>query len=162
MGPDPKAFVLGCADLLRAGGSALDLACGEGQTAVWLAQRGYSVLGVDLSAVGLAKARARAAAADLDVELLQADLDDWDPGDRQWDVVLCIHFLSRDLIPRIRRAVRPGGLLVAEVLAEGGGHSPRFVAAPNELLRWFVDWRVLRYEETPSDRPVAAIAARKP
>jgi tellurite methyltransferase len=162
MGMVPKGIVTGAAGLLPEGAEVLDLACGEGQALVWLAGRGLRCTGVDVSAIGLGKAQALAESRGVEVSWVQADLDQWDPDERQWDVVLCIHFLSRDLIPRIRRAVRPGGLVLIEVLAEGAEVDPRFTAAPNELLRWFVDWRVLTYEELPGDRPVASLVARKP
>lgn len=162
MGAAPKAIVTESAPLLPASGAALDLACGEGQAAVWLAERGLRCTGVDLSGVGLAKARARAAARGVEVEWVQADLEGWDPGQAEWDVVVCVHYLDRNLVPALRRAVRPGGLLLMEVLTDRPGTDPRFLAAPNELLRWFVDWRVLRYAELPADRPVASLVARRP
>src|SRR5262245_4607975 len=143
MGAAPKPIVTGLAPHLPASGEALDLACGEGQAAVWLAANGLRTTGIDVSGVGLDKARARAEAAGVEVRWIHADLDGWDPGDQQWDVVLCIHFLDRVLVPRIRTAVRPGGLLAMEVLTEG-----QYGAAPNELLGWFTgpespEWHVL-------------------
>ena len=71
--------------------------------------------------------------------------------------------MLRDLVPRIRRAVKPGGLVVMELLAEGSPISPRYLVEPNEPLRWFADFRVLRYAELDRDGAhVARIAARRP
>src|SRR6476646_8725770 len=55
-------------------GRALDLACGEGRNAVWLAGRGWRVTGVDFSGVALAKARRLADRAGVALDLVQADL----------------------------------------------------------------------------------------
>ena len=60
-------------------GRALDVACGEGRNAVWLAERGWRVTAVDLSSVGLAKARDLAAARGVEVDLVHADVLAWDP-----------------------------------------------------------------------------------
>jgi len=161
MGDGPKAFLVDLADLLPARGTVLDLACGEGQNLVWLAGRGLAGTGVDVSGVGLRKAAALAKAAGVEVEWIQGDLETWEPGDRQWDVVLCSHFLLRDLVPRMRRMVRPGGIVLLELLAEGSRLPPRYLVAPNEPLRWFVDFRILRYAELERDGVhVARLAAR--
>jgi 2-polyprenyl-3-methyl-5-hydroxy-6-metoxy-1,4-benzoquinol methylase len=55
-------------------GRALDLACGEGRNAVWLAERGWEVVGIDFSDVALEKARALADARSVDAQWVQADL----------------------------------------------------------------------------------------
>ncbi|MEZ4241757.1 MAG: class I SAM-dependent methyltransferase [Myxococcota bacterium] len=150
-------WLVGAAGFLPDRGTALDLACGTGEAAVWLAERGLDVTAVDISDVALDKARARAEAEGVHVDWVAGDLDGWEPGERAWDVVLCLRFLDRALVPAIRRAVAPGGLLVTEVLTEAV--SRRFGAAPGELLRAYVDWEVLRYEVHPR---TAALVVRRP
>ena len=163
MGEGPKPFLLEFAPLLPSKGLALDLACGEGQNLVWLSGKGFVGTGVDVSSVGLWKAAALAETSGASVEWVCRDLEEWDPGDRVWDVVVCSHFLLRDLVPRIRRAVRPGGLVLMELPMVGSTLSPRYLVEPNELLRWFTDFRVLRYAEVVRDEVhVARIAARRP
>ncbi|MEO6944942.1 MAG: class I SAM-dependent methyltransferase [Lacisediminihabitans sp.] len=102
-------------------GSALDLGCGEGGDAVWLAQRGWRVTGVDLSATAVARGTAAASAAGLSadrIELIAADLATWD-SDNLYDLVTASFLHSWPaLIPReeiLRRATRfvaPDGLLL--------------------------------------------------
>jgi SAM-dependent methyltransferase len=163
MGDGPKQFLVEWASLLPASGDVLDLACGEGQNLVWLAGKGLRGTGVDVSSVGLWKAAALATAAGVEVDWVCRDLEEWDPGDRQWDVVVCSHFLLRDLVPKIRRAVRPCGLVLMELLTVGSSLPPRYLVEPNEPLRWFPDFRVLRYAEFVRDGAhVARIAARRP
>src|SRR5438876_4921718 len=91
-------------------GRALDLACGEGQNAVWLATLGWDVLGVDFSEVAIAKARRRAAAEGLDVEFVCADLLDFAPESGAFDlvVVLFLHFDAEErgvVLPRAADAL---------------------------------------------------------
>ena len=72
-------------------GRALDLACGEGRNAVWLATQGWQVTGADFSAVGLAKARRLADAHGVAIEWVQADAVEWDPPAGQFDLVVVMY-----------------------------------------------------------------------
>ncbi len=69
-------------------GRALDLACGEGRNAVWLAEHGWQVTGVDFAAVGLDKARRLASARGVEGEWIAADLLEYRPEPRSFDLVL--------------------------------------------------------------------------
>ena len=98
-------------------GRALDLACGEGRNAVWLADRGWRVTGVDFSDVALAKAAELAASRGVDVEWVVADILDHEPEPRAFDLAALLYLqLPRDdLLRAVRsaaRAVAPGGTLV--------------------------------------------------
>lgn len=153
-GDDPPEWLVLAADVLPVPGDALDLACGGGQALAWLAARGWRGTGVDVSPVALAAARARAP----HVAWVEADLDDWAP-DRAWELVACLRYWSRELVPKIRRAIVPGGLLVAEALTRA--RSVRFGVDPGELLRAFSDWDVLEYRERPGSA-TARLLARRP
>ncbi len=110
-----RVLVAEAADLSP--GRALDLACGEGSNALWLAERGWDVLGVDFSEVAIGKARSRAVAAGVDVEFLCADLLEFGPEPSAYDLVL-VFFLQvpaseRTLVlGRAARALAPGGTLL--------------------------------------------------
>src|SRR3954453_18258953 len=69
-------------------GRALDLACGEGRNAIWLAEQGWQVTGVDFPAVAIEKARAIAAKRGVDVEFRVADLLAFEPPEQAYDLVL--------------------------------------------------------------------------
>src|SRR5262245_38833917 len=71
---------------------ALDVACGEGQNAVWLAERGFDVCAVDISPVGLNKARALAASRGVHVDFREVDLEGFVP-DGSYDLIVCTHYL---------------------------------------------------------------------
>ncbi|OBB32614.1 SAM-dependent methyltransferase [Mycolicibacterium peregrinum] len=130
----PEVFS-GHADQFPASGSALDIACGTGRAAVWLAQRGLTVSGFDVSTVAITQARATAAShgvADR-CRFEVADLDDGLPAGPQVDVVLCHRFRDPGLYPALAARLRPGGLLAICVLSEVGAEVGRFRAAVGEL-----------------------------
>lgn len=113
---DPNQFVVE----IVAGfgrGAALDLACGRGRNAVWLAQRGYEVTAVDVSAVAVSHAEEHAAEAGVTIDFQVADLTTWDPGGRSWDLVLLSYLQlpddsRRQVHAKAAAAVAPGGWLV--------------------------------------------------
>jgi SAM-dependent methyltransferase len=102
-------------------GSALEVGCGEGADAIWLATRGWQVTAVDVSTVALARAARQATAVGADVaeriNWQQADILSWQPTPRQFDLVTAhfIHVPAVEREPLHRRfaeAVRPGGTLL--------------------------------------------------
>jgi len=98
-------------------GRALDLACGEGRNAVWLAERGWEVTGVDFSDVALAKAALLATSRGVEVEWVVADVLDDDPVAGAFDLVVVLYLqLPREAMLRAIRgaasAVAPGGTLL--------------------------------------------------
>src|SRR4029450_9283909 len=72
-------------------GRALDLACGEGQNAIWLASLGWDVPAVDYSEVAIAKANARAGRDGVAVEFTSADLVAYEPRHGGYDLVLVLY-----------------------------------------------------------------------
>lgn len=118
-------------------GSALDVACGEGRNAVWLAEQGWEVTGVDFSSVALERARRMADDLELEVDWVEADILDWDPG-RRFDLVLVayVHFLPTEWMALMHKAVswvEPGGylFLVGHDVSTVGVSGP-----PNPDLLW--------------------------
>ncbi len=98
-------------------GRALDLACGEGRNAVWLAERGWRVVGVDFSAVALDKARRLAAARGVEAEWVQADVVAHEPDSRGFDLVIAFYLQlradsRRSALRAAAEAVAPGGALL--------------------------------------------------
>lgn len=137
----PPGFLAPHVDEVPTAGRALDLACGAGLAAVWLALRGLHVLGVDVSPVAVAQARdlARRAGVGDRCRFEVADLDDGLPAGPPADLILCHRF--RD--PRLDRAVverlAPGGLLAIAVLSEVGATPGPFRAAAGELPAAFAE-----------------------
>jgi len=136
-------------------GRALDLACGLGTTAIWLAERGWQVTAVDISPIGLETARTAADRRGVSVEWIAADLDDWAPALAAFDLVTVFRFLDRGTLPeRIAATLRPGGRVLYETFLapesdEWISHvrNPAFVLQPGELPRLFSGLRILDYDE---------------
>jgi SAM-dependent methyltransferase len=109
---DPNVFLVDqVADLEP--GRALDLACGEGRNAVWLAEQGWAVTGVDFSDVGLDKGRRLATERTVEVEWIVADVTTWQPPSATFDLVV-VFYLQ---LPAADRARAFAG--AAHALAEG-------------------------------------------
>ena len=113
---EPQAFLVEHAGLLRRaarGGLALDVACGFGGNALYLAAQGYTVDAVDVSEVALEAAGAEAERRGLRerIRLVQADVDRWPVPPERYDLMVVFFYLNRALMPRLARGLRPGGLL---------------------------------------------------
>jgi SAM-dependent methyltransferase len=162
----PSAWVTRWAALIRPGGMVLDLACGSGRHARWLARMGFEVSAVD---------RDTSAFADPPegVALLEADLESgpWPYPGVAFDGIVVANYLHRPLLPTLAESLVAGGLLVYETFARGNERfgkpsNPAFLLAPGELLEAVHGHlRVLAYEdlvvEEPRPAAVQRICARK-
>lgn len=169
-GTEPVDFLKENIGLLP-GGRALDLATGEGRNAVFLAEKGYTVYAVDISPVGLKKARALAAERGVEIRTIAADLESYDLGADLYDVITNFYYLQRNLTPRIKKALKPGGVVIYETytfenLDVPGAHGPRnkeYLLEPGELRKMFADFEIVHYSETRNkEKAVASLIARKP
>ncbi len=161
---EPSPLLAEVADLMPPG-RALDIACGAGRNAIFLASLGWDVVAVDSSREALRIVRERSSAAGLRVDARLADLEAGafaiEPN--AYDLICDFFYLQRDLFPKIREGVRPGGVIAAEIhLRDEQPH--RFVLEPGELRREFEGWKILFYSEAGRPgrtRPLAAILARR-
>ena len=121
-GTEPNAFLKSKAGLLKPGQKALSIADGEGRNGVFLAEQGLDVLAMDFSPTALAKSQALARQRSVTE---QADLDTWRWPAEAFDVVVAIFFqfcapqLRTRVFDGIKRALKPGGLLLME------GYTPK-------------------------------------
>lgn len=146
-------------------GRALDLACGEGRNAVWLAEQGWEVTGVDFSGVALAKAAKLAAGRGVAAEWVQADLLDYDPSPGAYDlvVVLYLQVPAADRTTVMRRAASAlalGGSLLVVAHDEsniehgwGGPQDPSVLYGADDLVADLADGLVFDRAEVVR-RPV--------
>lgn len=120
-------------------GHALELACGRGGAAVWLARRGLHVWGVDVSPVAVDQARRLAADAQVDdrCRFDVADLDDGLPAGPEVDVIICHRFRAPNLNGPMVRRLRAEGLLAVSWLSEVDAAPGRYRAAAGELTEAF-------------------------
>jgi SAM-dependent methyltransferase len=152
-------------------GRALDVACGEGRNAVWLAEQGWEVTGVDFSEVGLAKARRLAGARGVEVRWVQSDLLAYVPEPAAYDlvVVLYLHLPAgerRAVHGRLAGGVADGGTMVVlghdrTNLTEGigGPQDPEILLTPEEVAGELAGLTVERAERVV--RPVTTDAGER-
>lgn len=143
---EPNRFLVQAVEGL-APGRALDLACGEGRNAIWLAQRGWQATGVDFSKVGLEKARRLEDARGVHPEWIVADLLDYrpEPGTFQLVIVFYLQVPAAErtsILKTAATAVAPGGtfLLVghdASNIAQGygGPQDPTVLYTAEDVIR---------------------------
>ncbi|MCB0940809.1 MAG: class I SAM-dependent methyltransferase [Mycobacterium sp.] len=150
------------ADAFPAAGTVLDLACGPGTTAVWLARRGLTVRGLDVSPVAVEQARDLATRAGLEdrCHFVVVDLDDGLPPGPPVDVIVCHRFRDRRLDRAITDRLAPGGLLAISVLSAVGAAPGPFRAEPGELRAAFAKLTVIATGE--GDGEAWLLARRAP
>jgi rhodanese-related sulfurtransferase len=137
----PSPLLVDNIDLLPEG-KVLDLAMGYGRNALFLANRGYEVEGIDNSTECVKRVRKLAETSELNLTAVCADLEKGhEIKEEEYDLLICFYYLHRPLFPAIIQAVKPGGAVVYETL------NPEHLLKPNELLQVFSNWRILRYRE---------------
>lgn len=167
-GEMPASFLVEKTDALPKTGRALDIASGEGQNAVYLAELGLDVEAVDISAVGLRKAKNLAKRRGVDLEVRLWDIERSLIPDGPFDVIICFNYLQRSLAPRMEATLNPGGILVVELatienLKYHRHPSRRFLVPNNELLSWYEQLNILSYDEgVYQGRHVAQLVGQKP
>lgn len=140
------------AHLLPATGCALDLACGLGANALFLAAHGLKTLAWDISPVAVKRVAEWAAMQRVPVQAEVRDVlvDPLLP--EEFDVIVVAHFLDRSLVPHLINALKPGGLLFYQTytcnkITASGPSNPEFLLSENELLHLFAPLHVLVYRE---------------
>jgi len=149
-------------------GRALDVAAGAGRNAVFLAERGLEVDAVDSSAEGLRQAAALAAHRGVSICTVLEDLNSFDLGADRYYVIVNFNYLQRDLVPRIARSLRPGGVVFFETFVRAQAHramgpsNPDYLLRRGELESLFAGMEIIHAVESDANgRAVASLIARR-
>ncbi len=157
-------------------GRALDLGCGNGRHALWLAERGWRVTAVDFSTEALRQARERAAATRIDVDWVEADLAMYEPAAQAFDLVLVAYLHvaggERAVFAKAAAAVARGGTLLVvghdvDNVSTGapGPTDPSLLHTPSDIVADLPELEIERAEQVrrPTERedgtPVEAVDA---
>jgi len=164
-------------------GRALDLACGEGRNAVWLAERGWRTTGVDFSDVALAKAERLAASRGVEVEWVLADVLEHEPERGAFELVAVLYLqLPHEQLAEVLHtsvgALAPGGTLVVLghdttnlTHGHGGPRDASVLFTPEDVVPQLERLVVERAEKVPRTVPLedgeataidALVRARRP
>lgn len=158
---DPSAWVKRWSSLIRPGGEVLDVACGSGRHARWLAALGFEVLAVDRDVSSFGDVPPG-------VRLVEADIENgpWPCAERAFDGIVVTNYLHRPLLPTLVASLEPAGVLIYETFARGNERfgkpsNPAFLLAPGELLEAVRGrLRVVAYEDRVVDTPRPAAVQR--
>ena len=155
---EPNRFLVEELDAL-APGRALDVACGEGRNAVWLASKGWRVTGVDFSRAGLAKAQRLATDRGVEVTWVEADVVEWRPPTASFDlvVVMYLHLPAEQrhrALAHAAAALAPGGVLLVVghdtsnlLKGTGGPQDPAVLFGPEEIVEDLSGLQIERAEQ---------------
>lgn len=160
---DPNAFLV---EMVRGRppGTALDVGMGQGRNAIYLAQQGWRVTGFDPAGKAVAQANDTARRLGVTLTTVVQGSEDFDFGESRWDLVLLSYVSVRDVVDKVVRGLKPGGIVVVEAFhrdvtrrsSVGGG----VVFDTNELPRLFSNLRVLRYEDADTKTDFGSGVAR--
>jgi tellurite methyltransferase len=180
---EPASIVRELLPLLPSG-PALDIACGTGRHALFLAARGQHVTAVDYSGVALDILEVRARSQHVrmkrgdgfhspgrhlhgGLELVHTNLEEAQLPEHCYDLILCVQYLQRSLFPQMVRALRSGGVLLMETFTQAqmefsdGPRNPSYLLENGELREAFPELGVIFYRELRSGAGIASLVAKK-
>lgn len=151
-GKSPAQFLAENYQYIPFEGSVLDMGMGEGRNAVFLAQKGYKVTGVDLSSVAVKKSYLLAQEFGVKIKGVVASLTDYKIAPGTFDAIICFYWVDRGMVDKIKTWLKPGGILIYEAYTVRGKEKETDPLSDNylkeqELLKLFPGMRVLKYEE---------------
>jgi len=170
----PVKVLLENSHLLPTSGRALEIACGLGANALWLAGRGLEVHAWDVSGVAIERLDAEAARRGVLVNTQRRDVRQEPPRAGAWDLIVITRFLERTIAPAVIAALRPGGVLVYQTFTQarvgsGGPRRSAYRLGEGELLALFSGLRPVVYREegltgdtTQGVRDQAILVAQRP
>lgn len=152
-GKTPAKFVAENYQFIPFGSAVLDMGMGEGRNAVFLAQKGYKVTGVDISSVAVKKANLLAQEFGVKIKGVVASLEQYQIPPQSYDAIICFYYVDRNLIEKMKTWLKPGGILMYEAFTiRERNKAPSvepvsYFLKDQELLKMFGNFRVLKYEE---------------
>jgi SAM-dependent methyltransferase len=150
---EPYPLVVRFASQL-APGRALDIACGVGRHAIWLAERGWRVTAVDYSPVAIEILQQRAAEKRVAIDSRIADLErhEFLIEPRSYDLIVVCNYLQRDLFPSLKEGLLSGGMVIAVAAMVDDAPdvrpmNPAYLVKRGELRAEFAGWELIWYFE---------------
>lgn len=147
------------ADLLPRGGTVLDVACGRGRHALFMARAGFEVRAIDRNPEAIDFLSQTARRMNLQVDTAVVDLESDPPPDlpaSAYDLILVFNYLHRALMPALRDAVKPGGRIYYETFTtrqaeRGHPKNPDFLLRDRELPALMAPLTIVRSREGEFD-----------
>lgn len=151
----PAAVLITCKHLLPSSGKSLDLACGRGANALFLAEIGLESYAWDISDVAIGQLSILSKERNTVIHTETRDVVTSPPTQESFDVIVVSRFLDRELIPILKQAVCSKGLIyyqtfIKDKTSDEGPNNPDYRLSENELLDFFQDWIIRYYHEEGS------------
>jgi tellurite methyltransferase len=154
-GKAPAKFLADNYFYIPAGGEVLDMGMGEGRNAVFMAQKGFQVTGIDISSVAVKKANLLAKEFNVKIKSVVASMNEYTIPEGSFDAILCFYYVDRSLISKMMKWLKPGGLLVFEAhtlkqresFKKYQNEPVNYFLKSQELLSLFKDYQILKFEE---------------
>jgi SAM-dependent methyltransferase len=156
----------------RKRGLALDVAMGQGRNTLWLAQQGWDVTGFDIADQAVAAANREAGRLGLKIRAEVKSTDQFDFGENRWDLILLCYAGGRQMVDRVERSLKPGGILIVEAFHDDALRTFRIGGSlfrTGELPHIFQGLRTVYYAEpiaqpdfAPAPVRVVRFCAQKP
>jgi SAM-dependent methyltransferase len=147
---EPHKLLVSLVEKLKPG-KALDLACGAGRHAIFLAENSWRVTAVDNSKVGIGIAKQRAKEKNLKIDFRVADLEkgEFKIEENAYDLIGDFYYLQRGLFAEMKKGVKQGGIIVSTIHIYGENEPEgRFLLREGELKGFFAGFEILHYHET--------------
>ena len=165
---EPSPLIVAHSQYLPAPGKAIDLAGGNGNHALWLAQLGFEVTLADISQVALDQAASHARDESLSLQTCCLDLEEAPFPAGPWDLILSHLYLYRPLFVDIKKSLAPGGILICAQptktnLARHARPPARYLLEDGELPDLVKGLEILSYQQgwSVSGRHDAIVVARR-
>lgn len=159
----PSQWVVEHAPLIRKGGRVLDLACGSGRHALWLAGQDYQVDAVDRDAQAVAGMQGM---ANISVSITDIETGHWPEIDQRYDGIVVSRYLFRPLLSKLTEMLNPDGVLIYETFMLGNERygrpsNPDYLLQPDELKMVYAPLlKIYAFEQGKVDEPVPAMTQR--
>jgi SAM-dependent methyltransferase len=159
----PSSWIVKYARLIPKKGRILDLACGSGRHAIWLAKQGYQVNALDRDAKALANMKG---IGNINVSIVDLEAGDWSGSGQRYDGIIVSRYLYRPLLSRLAGLLNPGGILIYETFMAGNERygkpsNPDFLLLPNELLETYSPLlSIIAFEQGEVEMPRPAVTQR--
>jgi len=148
--------------------SALDVACGGGRNTLFLQQQDFKIDAIDISAIALEEL---AKNINKNVNLIEADLDEYEFENNKYGLIVMANFLDRGLIKKLKNSLVKDGIFIVETYVEDElnekDFNKDFMLYKEELRKLFSDFEIVEYDEFINENfeiyrmKKAAIVARK-
>lgn len=159
----PSPWIVKNTPLIRKNGRVLDLACGTGRHAIWLAKQGYQVDALDRDATAVSS---MVGMDNINVVILDIEAGDWPQSEQRYDGLVVSRYLYRPLLQTLATLLNPGGVLIYEAFMVGNERygkpsNANFLLQPNELLEIYSPLlKVISFEQGEEQLPRPAVVQR--